>query len=75
MRVDALEIAQHVEMERARLYAFRSTFAQPRQMAVRTGEFRGSDFHTGSGRRCTSDLAQLVANCNRQSIMRSAPLA
>ncbi len=44
MRVDALEIAQHVEMERVRLYAFRSTFAQPRQMAVRTGEFRGSDF-------------------------------
>ena len=44
MRVDALEVAQHVEMERTRLYTFRSTFAQPRQMTVRTGEFCGSTF-------------------------------
>ena len=43
MRVDALEVTQHIEMERACLYAFRSTFAQPRQMTVCTGELRGSE--------------------------------
>src|SRR5260370_587782 len=42
MRGDALEVAQHVEMERARLYAFRATFTQPRQMTIRGGELRGS---------------------------------
>ena len=43
VRVDALEVAQDVEMERARLYAFRAAFTQPRQMTVRTGELRGSE--------------------------------
>ena len=43
VRVDALEVAQDVEMERARLYAFRATFTQSRQMTVRTGELRGSE--------------------------------
>jgi len=43
MRVDALEVAQHIEMERTRLDAFRSTFAQPREMTLRKRELRGSE--------------------------------
>src|ERR1700675_548114 len=35
MRVDTLEIAQNIEMEGTRLYAFRPPVAQPGQMAFR----------------------------------------
>lgn len=38
-----LQLAQHIEMERARLDAFRSTFAQPSEMTVRKRELRGSE--------------------------------
>ena len=34
MRMDALEVAQHVEMQRRRLQALRPAFAQPLEMPV-----------------------------------------
>ncbi len=59
MGVDALEVAQHVEMERARLDAFRPAVAQTRQMTVRTGEFRGSDLRLLADERA-SDLHVII---------------
>jgi hypothetical protein len=59
MRVDALEVAQHIEMERARIYAFRSAFAQPRQMTVCTRELRGSELRLFLDER-TSDLDVVI---------------
>jgi hypothetical protein len=36
--VDALEVAHHVEMDRAGFDRFRPALAQPREMAVRGGK-------------------------------------
>jgi hypothetical protein len=57
MRVDALEVAQHAEMERAGLYAFRVAFAQPRQMTIGAGELGGSDLRLFADQRaCNPDV-------------------